>query len=757
MTHITRISRIRNCGVFRDFSWSANLPEFGRYNLTYGWNGTGKTTLSRLFRDLELRRAPTMGEVALRIDGSEVRGENFSNSNLQVRVFNRDFIQENVFPVKGADMPPIFVLGAKNVEREKKLENLKKRVATAKSKLESAQSAKSSALNESDQFCINRAVVLKEKLRSSGQSPYNNYNKSDFRNDASKMVKAGDGTAHCLTEAARDKLSARSNATTKPKVEEIFYSLPDFNLISDWLSELLETTVVSATIEALKRDPRLANWTRQGLAMHREQDAALCLFCEQPLPRYRLAALEKHFSAQYEQFIQRIDEKINELQYESRALNKLQLPAKEQLHDDFGSDFQPLKTALEQAQEATNSFLQAAVSALTDKRGRVFEHVELELEVPPVNAGTVENLNAVIREHNQACDEFETRADTARKGLADDMIADGLVKFEDLKNAVEQKKDVLRKAEEKLQGLNDEVSKLEREIVEHRQPAEELNKELREYFGHGELCLKINETGYMVTRGGEKAQSLSEGETTAIALLYFLKSLRDRDFRLAEGVIVLDDPVSSLDANALFLAFAFIQKRTEEAGQVFVLTHNFSFFREVRNWFNYLNRKNKKEAGQHPARFFMLDSTLDGNGRHSTIRRLDPLLEKYDSDYQYLFARVHQSSIELAPQSLEQNYVLPNLARRMLEAFLAFRLPQISGGLSQKLKEVQFDETKKLRILRFLHTHSHSIAVGEPGHDLTALAEGSAVLKDLMEMIKSLDGEHFSAMEQLVDQSANSR
>ena len=86
----------------------------------------------------------------------------------------------------------------------------------------------------------------------------------------------------------------------------------------------------------------------------------------------------------------------------------------------------------------------------------------------------------------------------------------------------------------------------------------------------------------------------------------------------------------------------------------------------------------------------------------------------------------------------------------MLEAFLAFRQPKVSGELWLKMKAVTFDEAKKIRILRFLHTHSHSIAIGEPEHDLTALAEGPSVLKDLLEMMKSLDSEHFSAMVQLV-------
>ena len=35
---IGRIARLRNCGVFHDFTWPAGLPTFGRYNLLYGWN-----------------------------------------------------------------------------------------------------------------------------------------------------------------------------------------------------------------------------------------------------------------------------------------------------------------------------------------------------------------------------------------------------------------------------------------------------------------------------------------------------------------------------------------------------------------------------------------------------------------------------------------------------------------------------------------------------------------------------------------------
>ena len=213
MKRITRISRLRSCGVFRNFTWPSDLWEFGRYNLIYGWNGTGKTTLSRLFRDLELGRPPTMGEALLRIDGNDIRGKNFPDSTLQVRVFNRDFIHENVFPVEGSDMQPILVLGAEHVEKQKEVERLKKRGATARSNLESARSAETTALGDFDRFCIDRAWVIKDTLRTSGHNPYNNYNKSSFMGDAEKMAKAGTSTTHRLTDAEREGLLAQHKAT----------------------------------------------------------------------------------------------------------------------------------------------------------------------------------------------------------------------------------------------------------------------------------------------------------------------------------------------------------------------------------------------------------------------------------------------------------------------------------------------------------------------------------------------------------------
>ena len=756
MIRIDRISRLRSCGIFRDFRWPSDLHDFGRYNVIYGWNGTGKTTLSRLFRDLEIARAPTMGEAVLRINGNNVPGESFPQSTLHIRVFNRDFIEDNVFPVGGGDMPPILVLGAESVEKQRKVERLKGDHAAVLDTLGTARSAETAAGDDINRFCIDRAKLIKSALRAGDQNRYNNYNKTSFLNDAKKIVGPGDFTIHRLTDADHDRLLARHKGTSKPRVAEVDYALPDFNAIMDRVVKLLKTTVVSAAIDTLKGDSTLADWTLQGLTLHRDRKADRCLFCDQSLPDQRLDALGEHFNIEYERLIQRIDQQIQQLKTALEASEAIEIPATAALYDHLVREFQSCERGLTDALVPAREFLTASIQALEDKKSRAFEEVKVELEPRPIDRDVVRKLNAVIREHNEECGAFETGRAEARNRLARHMIAADLEEFVRLRDAAARATADRLANEEETERLDAEIAKLEREIVEHRQPAEDLNEDLQKYLGHGELCLKIKETGYTITRGGESACTVSEWETTAIALLYFLKSLQDRRFERARGVVVLDDPVSSLDANALFLAFGFIREHAGNAGQLFILTHNFSFFRQVRNWFGHLNGRGRKDRSNRPARFFMLEASQEDNVRSSAIRGLDPLLAQYDSEYQYLFARIYEAATASASRDLEENYALPNMARRILEAFLAFRQPQVYGGLWQKMKEVPFDEAKKHRILRSLHTHSHSIALGEPEHDLTALAEGPSVLNDLLGMIESEDSKHFSAMVKLVAPSGDS-
>ena len=98
---ITRINYIKNLGVFEDYARDLNLQDFKEKNILYGWNYTGKSTLSRLFSFLN-KGAVIDGDyqnVEFEIeltDGTKITKQNKDDNPLSVKVFNSDFIRENL-------------------------------------------------------------------------------------------------------------------------------------------------------------------------------------------------------------------------------------------------------------------------------------------------------------------------------------------------------------------------------------------------------------------------------------------------------------------------------------------------------------------------------------------------------------------------------------------------------------------------------------------------------------------------------------
>ena len=741
---VDRIVRLRDCGIFRDFSWPTRLPDFGRFNLIYGWNATGKTTLSEVFRCLELRRSPELGEAVLLVNGNEIRGADFASATVLIRVFNRRFIDESVFRFDGHDMAPIYVLGKESAEKQNQLEMLRKEFSDAEVERDVAQKSNVKAVNEFDRFCTDRAKVIKDTLKSTGSNPYNNYDKTDYQKRAERMIAEGNAEQCRHAEADRESLLLQHKAVPKAKVKRVEYVIPNLDAFAKKTADLLASSIVTETIKALSQDPELSTWTHDGLRLHRDRSSETCLYCGHLVPPERLASLEAHFSSEYEDLVRRIDELIGALGEVAKAASQVKLPVTAELYENLAQEYQGASGSLDDTLTSVQTYCTALAEALRDKKNQMFRSLQCDVALPQSRRDSITLLNAVIDKHNQICEDFEARVKAAREQLEADLVASDLLDYQKLIGVKRASQAAVKTADDAIAALQFKMTSLEAEIVEYRQPAEDLNKELREYLGHAELQFEAQETGYRIRRNGVTAAGLSEGERTAIALLYFLKSLEDSRCDLKNAVVVLDDPVSSLDSNALYLAFACICDRTKGAGQLFTLTHNFTLFRQVKNWFEAL----RKYENQH-VQWYMLDCSFQGTGRCAAIKELDPLLRDYESEYHYLFACVYRAAHSPPADCLSDSYALPNMARRMFESFLAFHKPD-NQGLSRKCEDLDFDPARKRRILRFLHTYSHDDAAAEPEHDPSILSEAGPVMMDLLQMIRHLDHHHYDGMKKLI-------
>ena len=751
---IERINNLHNFGVFRYFNWSdnPNLQDFRRFNLIYGWNGTGKSTISRLLRNLELRQPPE-GDVTLKLSARLVTGSEFdqlSQDAIALKVFNREFVEENVFRPNDDNIEPIIVLGKESVEAERSIRELNDERKMLETSIESYDEQLEAQQRLLDMHSSLNALEIKNTIGEKSDSPYRNYHRGNYLNTADQLIDDPDAVDFILDNDQRDNMINLQREDPKPRVEIPDYEPFDPTDLASRASDLLIRTVASQALKALVDDPPLADWIREGLTIHEDRSTDACLYCDRAMPPDRLKALQRHFDDSYRDILAELESTITNCETRKDEVDELlrSLPRTIEFYADLETDYREASGKLVDELDALKSYLDQLVNCLNAKKERVFEPMSLGLEAPEGVRSTLDALVSVLLQHNEACEGFDERVRNARKSLENHFVASTLDEYRDLKEKIRSIQEIRIKYRDRVNVIGNEIAELEQQVLDHGPAAETLNADLRGYLGPGSLQLEVQQRGYRLVRNGQIAHDPSEGEMTAIALLYFLRTLESHGFDLNHGVVVLDDPVSSLDENALFMASAYIRRRTQTAGQLFVLTHNFAFFREMRDWFQNQKGQRRRNMAKRPAGFYMLRTVTEAGTKHSLVCPLDPLIENYDSEYHYLFGRIYDAAGSNTGE-MKDSYPLPNMARRLLDAFLAFKQPS-DNNLWNRLETLEFDDSKKTQIYRFVNVYSHGNSIGATQHDLTMLAESHLVLSNLLKLIETVDKQHYDGMVGLI-------
>jgi wobble nucleotide-excising tRNase len=325
--------------------------------------------------------------------------------------------------------------------------------------------------------------------------------------------------------------------------------------------------------------------------------------------------------------------------------------------------------------------------------------VESPENYPDLLNTIINELNAIISKHNEKVNNHSTEVKNAREKLELHSIATALSE-QDYKQYVSDLHEAETKEKEALDAVNknnQDIIKLENKTSNIGKAIIKINKHLKEFFGREEIILELDsdKKGYIIKRDGQLAKNLSEGEKTAIAFSYFIVKVEEKEFKVKDGIIFIDDPISSFDTNFIYHCFSLMCTHFKNAGQLFISTHNFQLFNLVKEWFitknNHIKKDNikLKSNGQAekpiPCDFFMVENFTESNIRKAKIVELDQTLRNYRSEYHFLFSLLNKfKDIDLAYADF---YTIGNVARRFFDIFADFKIPD-SRDQKQKMEAI---------------------------------------------------------------------
>ncbi|WP_151884040.1 AAA family ATPase [Pseudomonas putida] len=737
---ITRIKKLKNFDIFRDYNGDS-IQTFGKFNLIYGWNGSGKSTLSKLFESLEKRRnlqatADANCEFSVTLgDETIVTEKTITQSNTVVRTFNAGFIKENID--WDNSVKSILLVAKEKIDDRKQLETLKNQQEADLKSVAKSHDDVSKATAELQKFLTESAKRTKSSLQIIGteDSHYLNYNRTKLENFIAANTDAVRAPSSILQNDELVALVVAAKPVSKPQVPSVTIKLEAAKLTDaqSRLQALLKQTATSIVLSRLKENPDIQAWVLAGLGIHENHKSENCEFCGTKLTQARLDEINAHFSDEYRQFQGRLvsaEQWLNQ-----QTLDVGEVSQGDQLYEEMQEEFASARALLATQVTSINGGIEHWQDLLQQK---ITDQFRTDFIVPAIDptacAGfdaAVAQMNELITRHNKKTEDFTKETGAIKRKIELHYAAMEVKAFGYF--AKVQKRDAFSKQASEVQSKANarqrEIVALEASLSNEVLGAEEFNKHLHNFLGRSDLCLRFNPQmlGYEINRGTEHrhAKDLSEGEKTAIAFVYFITKLSEGDNDIAKLVIAVDDPISSFDSNHLFHAYSYLRHHCTPALQLFVFTHNFNFFKLVRDWLegNNTNRKNRRPPRPANSFFYTVEASTS-NPRKSTLKDAPKSLHAYSSEYHYIFGRLYNYK-EQAQIDRDEAFLTANLARKILEAFFSFKYPLHKGDMANLFQQglngctLTTPQTKE-KIYRFINKYSHNalIEIGEDSPEI---------------------------------------
>ena len=565
------------------------MESLTKINFVYGTNGSGKTTISNYLSNYTMYN----GSCSIEWD---------NNIPIKVYTYNKAFRESHFLE----NIPGIFTLGkATNEEKiaiEKKKVELDNVKNTGIALSNSLKAKKDELSNEKDEFAEWCWSNIKAKYEDSFRNLMQGALSTKVKHASkvlTEMSKQYDGEIYTLENLkSRAETLFKSSLSSRDKINEIVSTrITEIENDTIWKKKIVGKADVD--IASLISKLNIYDWVNQG-RKYISDDSDICPFCQaHTITKDFVEKIEMLFDEKYTNDAKHVESlcteynnqtsfiisKINEIIYTERfdKISKIDIDKLSNIKDLLLSKFDNIKQNMEA------------------KRRELSRSIEFE-----DTTAIFSDLNNIIKMANDVIDKHNRQIMNAvaeRKKLERDfwhfIQENNNDYFNKHQKIVGNLQKAIRELEEKLNTQRDRYRRLDNEIKEANKnvtsvqsSVDEINKMLKLYGFTNFSIVSAGDNQYQIKReNGDIANStLSEGEVSFITFLYFMQLViggESAEEAQSDRVVVIDDPISSLDSMVLYVVSAIVKNliKNIEGGshvkQLILLTHNIFFHKEV--------------------------------------------------------------------------------------------------------------------------------------------------------------------------------
>lgn len=605
---LKKIIKIENLGKFTAFTRAQGDVEFRQTTLIYGENGQGKTTLAAVLRSLvsndptpiQGRRIDSTNPVVeIRLETETVRYANstWSNTVSNIEIFDSTFVNDNLYSGHVVDHDHLknlyqFVLGQSGVQLVKRIEDL------------------DSAIKQKNDEIKSKGAEIEIIIKWEGKIP--EFIALQPIDDIDALIKKAKDTVNALEEA--EKINKRAT------LEKIKWEEFPASQLREILHRKLEDLSVSAESSvkahiASCMDSNGESWLQNGMGYISENN---CPFCGQDLSASSLlSAYQGFFSKAYaslKEEISQIQEGVQEYFSQAKMLDWQKTFQKNQgsieLWKDNISDLRKNQTQFDDLLADWGKTSAALLSIIEKKKSALLDQIEesevaLAIEQVKQTQTKIENYNQWVVNCLEQIEKFKTdlaagdlreskknlarlEATKARYQVRVQSLCDEYTRLVAEKETLETEKvtaktsldgftkDTLFPAQ--IRAINTYLGKFGADFM-----LAKFSTSLKGGKPSASYGLKINNMAIPLDADpGEPSfkTSLSDGDRNALAFAFFMVRM-DNDPDLAQKIVVIDDPITSLDLNRRTCTAQEIIRLCGRAKQVIILSHDEHFLRMI--------------------------------------------------------------------------------------------------------------------------------------------------------------------------------